>query len=42
MKTANAGVCFFATSGGCCSVDRSDRAWWVQLALALPVIIAEE
>jgi MYXO-CTERM domain-containing protein len=38
MKSANDGVCFFATSGGCCSVDRSDRAWWVQLALAAAVL----
>jgi MYXO-CTERM domain-containing protein len=38
MKSANAGVCFFATSGGCCSVDRSDRAWWVQIALAAAVL----
>jgi MYXO-CTERM domain-containing protein len=38
MSSANSGVCFFATSGGCCSVDRSDRAWWVQLALAAALL----
>jgi MYXO-CTERM domain-containing protein len=38
MQSANAGVCFFPTTGGCCSVDRSDRAWWVQLALAAAVL----
>jgi MYXO-CTERM domain-containing protein len=38
MQSANAGVCFYPTTGGCCSVDRSDRAWWVQLVLAAAVL----
>jgi MYXO-CTERM domain-containing protein len=38
MSSANAGLCFFASSGGCCSVDGSHRAWWVQLALAAVVL----
>ena len=38
MSSANSGLCFFASSGGCCSVDRSDRAWWVQLGLAAAVL----
>jgi MYXO-CTERM domain-containing protein len=38
MSGPNDGLCFFASSGGCCSVDRSHRAWWVQLALAAIVL----
>ena len=38
MSSPNAGLCFFGASGGCCSVDRSGRAWWVQLALAAAVL----
>jgi MYXO-CTERM domain-containing protein len=38
MSSPNTGLCFFAESGGCCSVGGSHRAWWVQLALAAIVL----
>jgi MYXO-CTERM domain-containing protein len=38
MQSATAGVCFFAESAGCCSVDRSDRGWLPQLGIAAIVL----
>jgi MYXO-CTERM domain-containing protein len=38
MSTANSGVCFFTSSGGCCSVDRTDRGWWVHLGLGAALL----
>jgi len=37
MQTATTGVCFFS-SGGCCSVDRGDTAWWAHFGLAAVVL----
>jgi len=38
MSSANAGVCFFLDSGGCCSVDGGRSTWWVHIALATLVL----
>jgi hypothetical protein len=34
MSSAGAGVCSFASSGGCCSVDRSEQGWLVHGGIA--------
>lgn len=34
MSSATEGVCFFASSGGCCSVDRSGQGWLVHGGIA--------
>jgi hypothetical protein len=37
MNGPNTGVCFFSSSGGCCSVDRGG-AWWLPVTLGLAVL----
>jgi hypothetical protein len=38
MSGPGTGVCFFADSGGCCSVDRGGGAWWLPVSLGLAVL----
>jgi MYXO-CTERM domain-containing protein len=38
MNGPNTGVCFFSSSGGCCSVDRGSGAWWGALGLGALVL----
>lgn len=38
MNGPDTGVCFFASSGGCCSVDRGGGAWWLPVGLGLAVL----
>jgi hypothetical protein len=37
-SSANAGVCFFQDSGGCCSVDHGGGAWWVHAGISALVL----
>ncbi|HEX8106750.1 MAG TPA: hypothetical protein VF516_03430, partial [Kofleriaceae bacterium] len=32
------GVCFFSSTGGCCSVDRGGGVWWLPVGLGLAVL----
>ncbi|HEX3766206.1 MAG TPA: hypothetical protein VHW23_46250 [Kofleriaceae bacterium] len=38
MSGPGTGVCFFSTTGGCCSVDRGGSAWWLPVSLGLVVL----